>query len=152
MLTQASSVRAETMTGRLLAAAREYRGLSADEVDSRAGAPSGTCLRYEASLDVGPAVSALLRLARFLGIRVADLVSPTGYAADCVKGQCGPVARTRRRASGFTPAEVARACDLTVAEYLEIESGASSVELYLPDLLRLAEALDIPLYDLLEEA
>ena len=149
MQTQSLSVRAETMTGQLLAAAREYRGLSADEVDARAGTPGGTCMRYERSPDMGPAVSALLHLARFLGIRVADLISPTGYAADCARGQCGSVARSRRSAAGLTPAEAAKACGLTVAEYLEIESGASSIELYLPDLFRLAEALDISLYDLL---
>lgn len=136
----------------LLADLRAYRGLTAEQVDSRAALAAGTCRLYEETPGDAPWVSVVARVALLLATPASELVSPTGRAAECVKGQCGPLLRAWRRARGFRPAEIANRCGLSVSAYLEIERGASTMELQAPELLHISEALDVPLYDLLTPA
>lgn len=135
--------------GEFLSDLRVFRGFTAEEVDRRAGLPAGTCQAYEKRENAEPWMLAVTRMARLLRVRASELISSTGFSRECVEGRCGPLLRTIRSARGLTLIGAANASGLTPSTYLEIECGSSTMETHAPVLLRLAEALNVPLYDLL---
>jgi hypothetical protein len=128
--------------------ARLYRGLAPEEVDARARLPPGTCARYERRAEDAATAEGLLgRVAVALSVPVARLITPTGRSADAAPGGCGALVRHWRHERGLTPEQVAGASGVAVGVYVELEAGRSGVESRGVELLRLAEALDVPLFD-----
>ncbi len=89
------------------------------------------------------------RLALKLRTPTARLLSETGKADASRPGGCGPLVRRRREESRIAPEALAAAVEVSAAEYAEIERGASPLEVYGPQLLRFAELIEEPLYNLL---
>jgi hypothetical protein len=93
--------------------------------------------------------AALARLAVAYGIPVAWLISETGAPDDAVEGGCGAQLRRWRGRSRLSIADAAVIAGLSVPDYAGLESGRSAAESGAVALLRLAEAMDVPLFDLL---
>jgi transcriptional regulator with XRE-family HTH domain len=89
------------------------------------------------------------RLALTLGTPTARLISEDGKAAAVQPGACGPLIRRRREERQTSPEALAAAAELSAAEYEEIEMGASPLEVFGPQLLRFAELIEQPIYNLL---
>ena len=91
----------------------------------------------------------LAKIAIKLGIPTSRLVSETGKAMQARQGECGKLIRSHRERRNISVAEMARLLDLAEAEYAEIELGNSFIEDSGPLLLRFAELINQPVFNLL---
>ena len=89
------------------------------------------------------------RLALTLGTPTARLISENGKAAASRQGGCGPLIRRWREKRQTPPEALAAAAGVRAAEYEEIERGTSPLEIFGPQLLRFAELIEQPIYNLL---
>lgn len=132
---------------------RARRHWSCEDVDARAQLPVGTCRRHEegaAAFDV--AYRLLAGVAVALGVPIAVLISPSGRSSDGDAGGCGALVERERRARGLSPDALASASGAPLAAYLELEAGRCPIETQALELLRIAEALDVALFDLVMPA
>jgi len=90
----------------------------------------------------------LCNLAVKLGAPTSRLLAESGRSADCAAGRAGPLIRARREERGFTVEEMAELLGVSVEEYVPIEKGTSPIETYGPLLLRFAELIDQPVFNL----
>lgn len=120
----------------------------------------------------------LAQAAIALGVPTSRLLAESGKAADCQPGQAGPQLRKKRleqiaRAEEAakmlnlglaeyktrqevqdglprhrTEEEVAAAMGISAAEYAEVEAGSSPLESVGPTLLRFAETIEQPVFNL----
>ena len=67
--------------GSFIRATREDRGLSSQELSTRSGLPKGTISKIENGLAGRPKTDSLDRIARVLGISLAELYVAAGYEA-----------------------------------------------------------------------
>lgn len=90
----------------------------------------------------------LCSLAVSLGTPAARLLAPSGRFEDCAAGLAGPQIQARREACGLTIEEIAGKLGVPAGEYVEIERGTSPIETYGPLMLRFAEIIEQPVFNL----
>lgn len=90
----------------------------------------------------------LARIAIALEVPTSRLLAQSGKSADTRLGQAGPLIREHRERRHKTPEQLAAAIDCPLAEYLEIEAGASGIEVHGPQLLAFAELIEQPVFNL----
>jgi len=90
----------------------------------------------------------LCRIAVELETPVACFVSDTGLSDDARSGVVGSAIRDRREAEGRTVEMMSEALGVEVAQYVSIEKCNSPIETYGPLVLRFAERIDQPMFNL----
>jgi transcriptional regulator with XRE-family HTH domain len=92
----------------------------------------------------------LARLAVKLSTPTSRLISETGKSAQAKQqdGQCGKLIKTHREKRKLTHEELATKLEVPVEEIVSIEEGESPLETYAPVLLRFAEVIDQPVFNL----
>jgi transcriptional regulator with XRE-family HTH domain len=135
--------------GDVLRKEREKKKLSREQVAEGLGLPLE---RYEA-MEAGesPAETWGPRLALIaieLETPTSRLLAESGRAADCRPGQAGELIRKHRERRGKTPEQMAAALEISPEDYLAIESGQSPLEEQGPLLLRFADLIEQPVFNL----
>ena len=94
--------------------------------------------------------SKLAQIAIKLSTPTSRLISETGKAAEAKRddGQCGSLIKTHREKRAVAQEELARSLDIPVSELSSIEAGKSPLEDYAPLLLRFAEVIEQPIFNL----
>ena len=135
--------------GDVLRKERQARGLSAVDVAARLGIAEADYEQVEKGQSGaerwGPV---LARLAIEFETPTSRLICDSGRADDAEAGECGGRIRAARERRGLTPAAVAEAVEVPAADYAEIEAGRSPIERYGPLLLRFAEIVEQPVFNL----
>ena len=137
--------------GEVLRTARTRRAIPAAEMASRVGLTLEEYAPLEAdATSLERSAMTLADLAVHLKIPLSRLVSPTGRADGAAQtaGQCGRLVQARRETLGLDLDQLAALVGTTVTALREIESGASAVERDGPTLLRCAEAVEEPVFNL----
>ncbi len=89
------------------------------------------------------------RIAILLQAPTSRLVTESGRSVPANLGRVGALIRSRRIQRGTAAEEFARLLELSAPEYECIENGSSDMERYGPLLLRFAELVDQPIFNLL---
>jgi transcriptional regulator with XRE-family HTH domain len=135
--------------GDVLRKERTRRGLSADEAAARLGLAADEYGLLESGRSPAESWGPLLaRLAMKLGAQTSRLVSETGRSDGARTGSCGGRIRRHREGARRSAAEVAAAAGLAPEVYEQVERGESPVEEYGPLLLRFAEMVGQPVFNL----
>jgi transcriptional regulator with XRE-family HTH domain len=135
--------------GDVLRKERQARGLSEADISARIGVPEGEYERIEQGYSPaekwGPV---LAKIAIRLETPTSRLICASGRSVDARSGECGARVRARREQRGYTAEATAEYLELPLLEYAEIEAGRSPIEECGPMLLRFAEAVDQPIFNL----
>lgn len=135
--------------GDVLRKERQARGLSLADVSARIGIPETEYERIEQGLSPaekwGPV---LAKIAIRLETPTSRLICASGRSIDATPGGCGPRVKARREERGITAEATAEYLELPPLEYAEIEAGRSPIEQCAPMLLRFAEVVDQPIFNL----
>jgi transcriptional regulator with XRE-family HTH domain len=135
--------------GDVLRKERQARGLSAADVSARLGLSEGDYERIERGLSPaekwGPV---LAKIAIRFETPTSRLICASGRSPDASGGECGPRIRAKREQRGDTEEAMAEYLELPLAEYAEVEAGRSPLEECAPMLLRFAEAVEQPIFNL----
>jgi transcriptional regulator with XRE-family HTH domain len=86
-------------------------------------------------------------LAVALGVPISRLIAETGRAADYQAGNCGRLIRHWREQRRLSLDQLAEASGLSRDALLELESGSSPAERWMPILLGIAREIDQPLFN-----
>jgi len=89
------------------------------------------------------------RIAIALETPTSRLISPSGKPNGVNSGQCGNLIRERRNQLGKSAAEMSGVLKITADEYQAIEDGVSPIEEYGPLLLRFADRVELPIFNLI---
>ena len=137
--------------GELLAKERERRRLTPDDVAVKLGLSAQEYSRIEngaSEIEMwGP------RLAQFaikLKTPTSRLISENGRPdlAGKEAGQCGKLIKRHREQRGFSQPNLAELLEIPLNELVSIENGESPIETYAPLLLRFAELMGMPVFNL----
>jgi transcriptional regulator with XRE-family HTH domain len=92
----------------------------------------------------------LAQIAIKLSTPTSRLISETGKSAEARRddSQCGRLIRSHREQRALDQEEFARSLDMPVSELDSIESGKSPLEIYAPLLLKFAELIEQPIFNL----
>ena len=135
--------------GDVLRKERQARGLSAAAVATRLGLSEADYEQLEqgrtAAEQWGPV---LAKIAIKLETPTSRLISASGRADDAQPGSCGSRIQTTRDRRGISVAAMAEYLELPPSAYAQVESGSSPIEQYGPLLLRFAEVVDQPVFNL----
>jgi transcriptional regulator with XRE-family HTH domain len=135
--------------GDVLKKERQARGLSAADVCARLGIPEQEYERIEQGLSPGEKWGPILaKIAIRFELPTSRLISDTGRADDACSGECGRKIRGARERRGHALEATAEYLELTQAEYAEVEAGRSPIESCGPLLLRFAEVVEQPIFNL----
>lgn len=135
--------------GQVLRKERQKRDLTPLEVAERLGLG----LEEYAALEDGATAAEtwgpyLAEIAIELATPTARLVAESGRARDARPGEIGARIRAAREGRGRTPVDLAKALGLAEDAYQAIEAGATPVETWAPILLRFAETVEQPVFNL----
>jgi len=85
-----------------------------------------------------------------LSVPTSRLISETGKSAQAKQetGYCGKLIRKHRENRKLTQEDLASQLQVPVEEIIDIESGKSPLELFSPLLLRFAEIINQPIFNL----
>jgi transcriptional regulator with XRE-family HTH domain len=135
--------------GDVLRKERQGRSLSAADVAEKLGLALSDYEQIEQGLSPaerwGPV---LAKIAIRLETPTSRLLSESGRAEDTQAGACGVRIQAARVQRGLTPTIVAEYAELSSSDYGLVESGQSPIEQYGPLLLRFAEVVDQPVFNL----
>lgn len=137
--------------GEVLRKERERKKLSVEQVAGDLGLIIEEYGRWESGEspieEWGPK---LAKLAIKLSTPTSRLISETGRAAQAKQqeGQCGKLIKTHRERQKLSHEELATKLEVPVEEIVSIEEGKSPLETYAPSLLRFAEVIDQPVFNL----
>ena len=135
--------------GDVLRKERRARGLSESDISARIGVPESEYERIEQGHSPaekwGPV---LAKIAIRFETPTSRLICASGRSVDARPGECGARVRARREQRGYTAEATAEYLELPLVEYSEIEAGRSPIEECGPMLLRFAEAVDQPIFNL----
>jgi transcriptional regulator with XRE-family HTH domain len=135
--------------GDVLRKERTLRGISPEEAAARLGLAAAEYDLLESGRSPAESWGPLLaRLAIKLGAQTSRLVSETGRSGGSPRGSCGGRIRRHREAARKSVAELAAAAGISPEVYEQIECGQSPVEEYGPLLLRFAEMVGQPVFNL----
>ena len=135
--------------GEVLCKERARLNMSVEDVSSALGVREEEYQRLEG--DSAAAEQWGLLLARFamqLEVPTSRLIAESGKADDFVAGECGRLIREHRLRAGKTADEFADEAELSPAELMKIEDGDSELEQIAPKLLRFAELIEQPIFNL----
>lgn len=135
--------------GQVLRKERQKRDLSPGEVAERLGLG----VEEYAALEDGATPAEtwgpyLAEIAIELATPTARLVAESGRARDARPGEIGARIRAAREGRGRTPVDLAKALGLAEDDYQAIEAGTTPVETWAPILLRFAETVEQPVFNL----
>jgi transcriptional regulator with XRE-family HTH domain len=135
--------------GDVLKKERERRGLTVEETAIRMELSPSEVAAFEAGTPElerwGPA---LARLAVALRTPTSRLLSASGRTDGLRPGGVAALIRAAREAAGLGPEELADMAGVAREEYAALESGGSPLETLGPLLLRWAELVEVPLFNL----
>ena len=135
--------------GDVLRKERQARGLSEADISARIGVPEREYERIEQGHSPaekwGPV---LAKIAIRFETPTSRLICASGRSVDARPGECGARVKARREQRGHTAEATAEYLELPLLEYAEIEAGRSPIEEFGPMLLRFAEAVDQPIFNL----
>ena len=136
--------------GDVLRKERELRGIDVAEAAARLAVPEDEYRQMEAGRSPAEKWGPLLaRIAIELSVPTSRLVSESGTSADAVPGQCGVRIRSHREQRQATPERLAEVLEIGRDEYAAVERGESPIERFGPVLLRFAEMIEQPVFNLL---
>ena len=137
--------------GDVLRRERERKKLSPEDV----AAPLGVSVEAYQMLESGTSSieewgPKLAQVAIKLSVPTSRLISQTGRSAQANtdEGQCGRLIRLNRESRQLSLKELALKLEWPVEQLASIESGTSQLEKYAPLLLRFAEVVDQPIFNL----
>lgn len=135
--------------GDVLKKERERKKLSPEDMASRLGIPEEKYREMEGGESPaekwGPT---LARIAIKLETPTSRLLAESGRAADTRLGQAGELIRKHRERRNKAPDQLADEIEVSKEEYQQIEAGQSPIEEYGPLLLRYAEVIEQPVFNL----
>jgi DNA-binding XRE family transcriptional regulator len=135
--------------GDVLKKERHSKGLSPAQAASELGVSQEEYGKLEGGNHPAEEWGPLLaRLAIKLSAPTSRLISETGKSADANRGECGRLIRVHREMKQKSVAELAAAVEIPQARYEEIERCESPIEDIGPLLLRFAEMVDQPIFNL----
>jgi transcriptional regulator with XRE-family HTH domain len=136
--------------GEVLAKERQRQGMSADEVAVGLGIPLAEYQDWEAGRSAAERWGPILaKIAVKLETPVSRLLTETGKAADTTQGQAAKLIADHRKRKGLSAADLSGWSGCTAEELAELESGRSAIEEVGPRLLRFAELIHQPVFNLL---
>jgi transcriptional regulator with XRE-family HTH domain len=135
--------------GHVLAKERKRKGIDAPEVASKLGIPLEQYQQWEAGNSNaekwGPV---LAKIAIRLEMPISRLLTETGKTADTSQGQAARLIAYHRTRKGVSLAQLSESSGCTTEELAEIELGRSAIEEIGPRLLRFAELINQPMFNL----
>jgi transcriptional regulator with XRE-family HTH domain len=137
--------------GDVLRKERERKKLTREESAARLGITLDEYQEFESGSSVieewGPK---LAQLAIKLSTPTSRLISETGKSgqARLLEGQCGRLIRTYREKRRLSQDDMAKQLGWPIEQYLDIENGRTPLEAFGPLLLRFAELIDQPIFNL----
>ncbi|HKV41005.1 MAG TPA: helix-turn-helix transcriptional regulator [Blastocatellia bacterium] len=137
--------------GDVLKKERERKKLTIEDVSSRLGIDVETYSQMEAGAspaeEWGPRL-ALIAVA--LHTPTSRLIAETGKSAQArqVDGQCGRLIGEHLQKRGLSRQDLAAKLAISSSEMESIENGTTQLETYAPLLLRFAEIIDQPIFNL----
>jgi transcriptional regulator with XRE-family HTH domain len=137
--------------GDILRKERERKRLSVDQMAAGLALDPAEYVTLEAGTPLFEEWAPKLGLcAMALKTPTSRLISPSGKASDAgrEKGQTGRLIRMRREQTGVTEENLAAAMALSIAQLRAVESGDSPLEQFGRLLLRYAELVDQPIFNL----
>lgn len=135
--------------GDVLKKERELRGVSLEHAACRLGVAETEYRSIEDGNSLAERWGPLLaRIAIKLETPTSRLISETGRSADAQKVACGTLIKQARERKQKSPADLAAALELSIETYDQIELGQSPVEEFGPLLLRFAELVEQPIFNL----
>jgi transcriptional regulator with XRE-family HTH domain len=135
--------------GELMRKERERRGFSLEEVATHLGMTPEEYRGLEWGGSPAERWGPLLaRIAIRLEVPTSRLIAGSGRSDDARRGAAGGLIRGHRERRGLTAQEVGEAIECPLDEYLEIEAGSSPIEVYGPLVLRFAEFIQHPVFNL----
>lgn len=135
--------------GDVLRKEREKKRLTPEQVAEALAVPVERYAEMEAG--ESPAETWGPRLALIaieLETPTSRLLAESGRAADCRPGQAAELIRGHRERRGKGPEQMAQALEISRDEYLAIEAGETPLEEQGPLLLRFAEVIEQPVFNL----
>jgi transcriptional regulator with XRE-family HTH domain len=137
--------------GEVLKKERERKRLTVEEVAGKLDLPVETYKELEAGASpIEDWTPKLAQIAIKLSTPTSRLISETGKSAQAKlgEGQCGQLIRGHREKRKFSLEELAGHLQWTPEELASIENGETPLEQYAPLLLRFAEVVDQPIFNL----
>jgi transcriptional regulator with XRE-family HTH domain len=137
--------------GDVLRKERERRQLAVEQVAAHLDLPVNEYRDLEAgSSPIEQWAPRLAEIAVALSVPTSRLISETGKssAAKTDVNQCGRLITLHRQQRELAQEELARKIDIPVSELNSIEAGQSPLEQYAPLLLRFAEVIGQPIFNL----
>ncbi|MGA9773064.1 MAG: hypothetical protein WBV94_28800 [Blastocatellia bacterium] len=137
--------------GDVLRIERERKKFDAERVSAEMGMTVGEYMELESGSsqieDWGPK---LAEIAISLATPTSRLISQTGKASNARQetGQCGNLIKAHRESHGLSREELANKLSWPVDEIVSIEEGNSPLESLAPLLLRYAEIVEQPIFNL----
>jgi transcriptional regulator with XRE-family HTH domain len=137
--------------GDVLKKERERKKLSSEDVSGRLGIEVEAYQEIEAgnspAEEWGPRL-ALIAVA--LHTPTSRLIAGTGQSAQAkqVDGQCGKLIREHLEKKGLSSQALAEKLEISTSEMEAIEGGTTELETYAPLLLKFAEIIDQPIFNL----
>lgn len=137
--------------GDVLRKERERKRLSVEDAAAKLGIPLGDYQELEGGASMieewGPK---LAQIAIKLSTPTSRLISETGKSAQAMQsdGQCGQLIRTHRERRNLSLEQLATQLEWPVEQLASVESGREPLEHCAPLLLRFAEIIDQPIFNL----
>jgi len=129
---------------------RLRRGLSIEEAAAHVGATVAAYEELEGGASAAETWAPILAaIAVELAIPTSRLLAENGRGAATRGGGAGPLITRHRERRGRSAAEMAQALDLSIDEYKRIEAGQSPIEEVGPLLLKFAELIEQPVFNLI---
>lgn len=133
--------------GDVLRKERERKRLAVEEVAAELNVPIDDYQELEAgSSPIEQWAPKLAQIAIQLSTPTARLISDTGKSANA--GECGRLIRAHREKRALDQGQLATSLGVPVSELDSIEAGKSPLEGYAPMLLKFAELIEQPIFNL----
>ena len=135
--------------GDVLKKERERKKLSIEETASRLGIPGDKYREIEEGRSPAERWGPILaQIAIKLETPTSRLLADSGKSADTRQGQAAELIRKHRERRGKSADQLATDIGVGAEEYTDIEEGRSPIEEYGPLLLRFAEVIEQPVFNL----
>ena len=135
--------------GDVLIKEREKKGASAEEAAAKLQVNPEIYAELEGGTSEAEKWGPLLaEIAIRLETPTARLISETGRSDDYQEGGCGTLVAHHRQRRSKTIEDMTEALEISTEEYETIEAGKSPLEEQAPRLLRFAELIEQPIFNL----
>lgn len=135
--------------GQVLKKEREKKSLSVEKTASALGLSPPEYEQIESGDTSAERWGPILAsIAIELEVPSTRLLAESGKSKDASKGQAGALIERHRKRRNKTAEDMAKALQIELEEYLQIEKGGSELEHYGPLFLRFSELIDQPMFNL----